>query len=91
MINKCGVACFRGTNALIKAVYELTDLVNMRLRVFPYHSDLIFYLSPHGFRFRRACRVTHHHTGMESASSFILDLVNRFHTLSPLNKRGVIH
>uniref|UniRef100_A0A8C5C5F3 aromatase n=1 Tax=Gadus morhua TaxID=8049 RepID=A0A8C5C5F3_GADMO len=50
------------TNTYIKAVYELSDLVNMRIRVFPYHSDLIFYLSPHGFRFRRACRVTHRHT-----------------------------
>ncbi|XP_030226613.1 cytochrome P450 4B1 isoform X1 [Gadus morhua] len=50
------------TNTYIKAVYELSDLVSMRIRVFPYHSDLIFYLSPHGFRFRRACRVTHRHT-----------------------------
>ncbi|CAL8287754.1 unnamed protein product [Merluccius merluccius] len=51
-----------GTNTYIKAVYELSDLINMRIRVFPYHSDFIFYLSPHGFRFRRACRVTHRHT-----------------------------
>ncbi|CAL8247745.1 unnamed protein product [Lota lota] len=51
-----------GTNMYIKAVYELSDLINMRIRVFPYHSDFIFYLSPHGFRFRRACRVAHRHT-----------------------------
>ncbi|XP_062254783.1 cytochrome P450 4B1-like [Platichthys flesus] len=51
-----------GTNAYIKAVYELTDLVNLRFRTFPYHNDLIFYLSPHGFRFRKACRVAHRHT-----------------------------
>ncbi|XP_056141763.1 cytochrome P450 4B1 [Lampris incognitus] len=51
-----------GTNAYIKAVYELSDLVNLRVRTFPYHSDIIFHLSPHGFRFRRACRVSKQHT-----------------------------
>ncbi|KAJ3598664.1 hypothetical protein NHX12_002169, partial [Muraenolepis orangiensis] len=51
-----------GTNVYIKAVYELSHLINTRLWIFPYHSDIIFYLSPHGFRFRRACRVTHRHT-----------------------------
>ncbi|XP_062254782.1 cytochrome P450 4B1-like [Platichthys flesus] len=51
-----------GTNAYIKAVYELSYLVNLRFRTFPYHNDLIFYLSPHGFRFRKACRVAHGHT-----------------------------
>ena len=83
MVNKCGLARFRETNTYIKAVYELSDLVNMRIRVFPYHSDLIFYLSPHGFRFRRACRVTHRHTGTESASSLVLDQSIQFHALSP--------
>ncbi|XP_068592039.1 cytochrome P450 4B1-like [Cebidichthys violaceus] len=51
-----------GINAYIKAVYDLSNLINLRLRTFPYHNDLIFYLSPHGFRFRKACRVTHRHT-----------------------------
>ncbi|KAF0045940.1 hypothetical protein F2P81_002469 [Scophthalmus maximus] len=51
-----------GTNAYIKAVYELSDLVSLRLTTFPYHNDLIFYLSPHGFRYRKACRVAHSHT-----------------------------
>ncbi|KAM3614417.1 uncharacterized protein V6R79_013848 [Siganus canaliculatus] len=51
-----------GTNAYIKAVYELSDLVEYRFMTFPYHSDLIFNLSPHGFRFRRACKVAHSHT-----------------------------
>ncbi|XP_040216484.1 cytochrome P450 4B1-like [Rana temporaria] len=46
----------------IKAVYELSYLVNHRFRFFPYHSDLIFYLSPHGYRFRRALRTAHEHT-----------------------------
>ncbi|XP_040899923.1 cytochrome P450 4B1 [Toxotes jaculatrix] len=51
-----------GTNAYIKAVYELSDLINLRFRTFPYHNDLIFYLSPHGFRYRKACRIAHSHT-----------------------------
>ncbi|XP_074509229.1 cytochrome P450 4T8 [Sebastes fasciatus] len=51
-----------GTNAYIKAVYELSYLSNLRVRTFPYHNDIIFYLSPHGFRFRKACGVAHSHT-----------------------------
>ncbi|XP_061633838.1 cytochrome P450 4B1 isoform X1 [Phyllopteryx taeniolatus] len=51
-----------GTNKYIKSVYELTNLINLRFRTFPYHSDLIYYLSPHGFRHRRACKVAHSHT-----------------------------
>ncbi|XP_053324998.1 cytochrome P450 4B1-like [Spea bombifrons] len=49
-------------NAYIKAVYELSYLVDHRFRCFPYHNDLIFYFSPHGFRFRRALKVAHQHT-----------------------------
>ncbi|KAM4641149.1 cytochrome P450 4B1-like [Discoglossus pictus] len=49
-------------NAYIKAVYDLSYLVDHRFRVFPYHNDLIYYLSPHGFRFRRALKVAHEHT-----------------------------
>lgn len=51
------------TNNYIKAVYELCNLINLRFRTFPYHNDLIFYLSPHGFRYRKACMVAHSHTG----------------------------
>ncbi|CAI9591190.1 unnamed protein product [Staurois parvus] len=46
----------------IKAVYELSYLVDYRARCFPYHNDLIFNLSPHGYRFRRALRTAHEHT-----------------------------
>ncbi|XP_044156717.1 cytochrome P450 4B1-like [Bufo gargarizans] len=46
----------------IKAVYELSHLVNYRLFYPLYHNDLIFYLSPHGFRFRRALKIAHEHT-----------------------------
>ncbi|XP_061573227.1 cytochrome P450 4B1 [Cololabis saira] len=67
-ILKCGFSCNSncqtegGTNEYIKAVYELSDLVNLRFRTFPYHSDLIFNLSPHGFRYRKARKVAHCHT-----------------------------
>ncbi|KAM9309980.1 cytochrome P450 4B1-like [Pholidichthys leucotaenia] len=67
-ILKCAFSCNSncqtagGTNAYIKAVYELSYLINLRFRMFPYHSDLIFHLSPHGFRYRKACRVAHSHT-----------------------------
>uniref|UniRef100_A0A3B3RKH9 Cytochrome P450, family 4, subfamily T, polypeptide 8 n=1 Tax=Paramormyrops kingsleyae TaxID=1676925 RepID=A0A3B3RKH9_9TELE len=44
------------------AVYELSYLINLRFRTFPYHSDIIFYLSPHGYRFRKACKIAHEHT-----------------------------
>ncbi|XP_053549492.1 cytochrome P450 4B1 [Bombina bombina] len=49
-------------NAYIKAVFDLSYLTNLRLRCFPYHSDAVFYISPHGYRFRKACRITHQHT-----------------------------
>ncbi|XP_056388470.1 cytochrome P450 4B1-like isoform X2 [Hyla sarda] len=49
-------------NEYIKAVYQLSQLVQYRTRCFPYHNDFIFYLSPHGFRFRRALRIAHGHT-----------------------------
>uniref|UniRef100_A0A667YA63 aromatase n=1 Tax=Myripristis murdjan TaxID=586833 RepID=A0A667YA63_9TELE len=67
-IMKCAFSCNSdcqhegGTNAYIKAVYELTHLTFLRFRTFPYHSDIVFHLSPHGFRFRKACRVAHSHT-----------------------------
>ncbi|XP_047454953.1 cytochrome P450 4B1-like isoform X2 [Mugil cephalus] len=67
-ILKCAFSCNSncqtegGTNAYIKAVYELTHLINMRVRTFPYHSNLIFYLSPHGYRYRKALKVAHSHT-----------------------------
>ncbi|XP_008320917.1 cytochrome P450 4T8 [Cynoglossus semilaevis] len=51
-----------GTNEYIKAVYELSYLISRRLRVFPYHSDLIFHLSPSGYRYRKACKIAHNHT-----------------------------
>nr|XP_033772218.1 cytochrome P450 4B1-like isoform X2 [Geotrypetes seraphini] len=49
-------------DSYIRTVYDLSYLVSFRVRCFPYHSDLIYYLSPHGFRFRQACRLAHQHT-----------------------------
>ncbi|MGH0144616.1 UNVERIFIED_CONTAM: hypothetical protein FKN15_005811 [Acipenser sinensis] len=51
-----------GTNSYINAVYELCHLTNTRFRYFPYHIDIIFHLSPHGYRFRKACKLAHGHT-----------------------------
>uniref|UniRef100_A0A667YCD1 aromatase n=1 Tax=Myripristis murdjan TaxID=586833 RepID=A0A667YCD1_9TELE len=67
-IMKCAFSCNSdcqhegGTNAYIKAVYDLSFLINLRVRVAPYHNNIIFHLSPHGFRFRKAVKVAHHHT-----------------------------
>ncbi|KAF7645499.1 hypothetical protein LDENG_00203600 [Lucifuga dentata] len=51
-----------GASEYIKAVYELSNLINLRMRIFPYHNDFIFHLSPHGFRYRKACKVSRSHT-----------------------------
>ncbi|KAK1795083.1 hypothetical protein P4O66_010262, partial [Electrophorus voltai] len=51
-----------GTNPYIKAVFELCYLVHLRWRWFPYHSETIFHLSPHGYRYRKACKIAHSHT-----------------------------
>ncbi|XP_058244807.1 cytochrome P450 4A6-like isoform X1 [Hemibagrus wyckioides] len=67
-IMKCAFSCQSNcqtesrTNPYIKAVYELCNLVNLRFRVFPYRNDIIFHLSPHGYRYRRACKIAHTHT-----------------------------
>lgn len=57
---------YSGSNTYIQAVYELANLINLRFRTFPYHSDFIFKLSPHGFRHRKACQIAHRHTGTDS-------------------------
>ncbi|XP_053326237.1 cytochrome P450 4B1-like isoform X1 [Spea bombifrons] len=49
-------------NDYIKSVYELSYLIERRLRIFPYHNDLIYYFSSHGQRFRKALKVAHEHT-----------------------------
>ncbi|XP_069835576.1 cytochrome P450 4B1-like isoform X2 [Dendropsophus ebraccatus] len=49
-------------SAYTKAVYELTCMVDYRFRHVMYHSDLIYNLSPSGFRFRRLLKIAHKHT-----------------------------
>ncbi|KAM9187134.1 cytochrome P450 4B1-like [Mergus octosetaceus] len=49
-------------NTYIQAVYDLCQMVHQRLRIFPYHNDFIYWLSPHGFRFRKVCQLAHDHT-----------------------------
>ncbi|XP_026140542.1 cytochrome P450 4T8 [Carassius auratus] len=67
-ITKCAFSCNsncqteRKNNPYIQAVYDLCHLVNLRFRVFPYHSKTIFHLSPHGYKFRKAARIAHDHT-----------------------------
>ena len=45
------------------AVSELTLLMQQRIDSFQYHNDFIYFLTPHGRRFLRACQVAHDHTG----------------------------
>ena len=53
----------RSDNAYHLAVRDLTLLMQQRLSSFQYHNDFIYWLTPHGRRFLRACRVAHDHTG----------------------------
>ncbi|CAH2310729.1 cytochrome P450 4B1-like [Pelobates cultripes] len=66
-IMKCAFSCHTNCqtdrkNQYTKAVYDLTFQVNNRLRFFLFHSDLIFYLSPQGRQFQKACKISHDHT-----------------------------
>ncbi|KAG8555215.1 hypothetical protein GDO81_017622, partial [Engystomops pustulosus] len=49
-------------NDYIKAVFDISYLVDYRFHHVPYHSDFIFHLSPLGFRFRKALKIAHEHT-----------------------------
>ncbi|XP_073400497.1 cytochrome P450 4X1-like isoform X5 [Dendrobates tinctorius] len=67
-IMKCAFSCHSNCqidseSAYIKAVYELSYLADYRFFFLPYHNDVIFHLSPHGFRFCRALKTVHGHTG----------------------------
>lgn len=45
------------------AVSNLTLLMQQRIESVQYHNDFIYWLTPHGRRFLRACQVAHDHTG----------------------------
>uniref|UniRef100_H0VIC7 Cytochrome P450 family 4 subfamily B member 1 n=1 Tax=Cavia porcellus TaxID=10141 RepID=H0VIC7_CAVPO len=45
-----------------QTVADLTLLVQQRIDSFQYHNDFIYWLTPHGCRFLRACQAAHDHT-----------------------------
>ncbi|XP_006052574.2 cytochrome P450 4B1 [Bubalus kerabau] len=49
-------------NIYYLSVKELTLLMQQRIDSFQYHNDFIYFLTPHGRRFLRACQVAHDHT-----------------------------
>ncbi|CAO2588555.1 Cytochrome P450 4B1 [Lemmus lemmus] len=49
-------------NSYYMAVSELTLLVQQRIESFQYHNDFIYWCTPHGRRFLRACQIAHDHT-----------------------------
>ncbi|XP_063284083.1 cytochrome P450 4B1-like [Pelobates fuscus] len=66
-IMKCAFSCHTNCqtdrkNQYTKAAYDLAYQVMNRLRFLPFHSDLIFYLSPQGQQFRRNCKIAHEYT-----------------------------
>ncbi|XP_029805465.1 cytochrome P450 4B1 isoform X2 [Suricata suricatta] len=49
-------------NSYYLAVCDLTLLMQQRIESFQYHNDFIYWLTPHGHRFLRACQEAHDHT-----------------------------
>ncbi|KAL7985113.1 hypothetical protein Chor_003683 [Crotalus horridus] len=49
-------------NSYVQAVFELCFLIYARMSYIVGFSDLLYWFSPHGFRFRKACHVAHLHT-----------------------------
>ncbi|KAH0618646.1 hypothetical protein JD844_018035 [Phrynosoma platyrhinos] len=49
-------------NSYVKAVFELCSLEYERLNSILGQSDLIYWFTPQGYRFRKACQVAHLHT-----------------------------
>ena len=52
----------RKPSEYIAAIVELSALVSKRNQQIFLHTDFLYYLSPDGQRFRRACRVVHNFT-----------------------------
>lgn len=69
-------------NAYTKAIYELTDIINLRIRTFPYHNKLIFDLSPHGFKLRKNRSVIISHTGEIQDAETLQDSITMLQQLS---------
>ncbi|XP_065882296.1 cytochrome P450 4A25-like [Dysidea avara] len=46
----------------VQSVYALSKILTQRLLFIPHQSDFLFYLSPSGRKFLRACKVVHDHS-----------------------------
>uniref|UniRef100_A0A8D2ITA1 Cytochrome P450 n=1 Tax=Varanus komodoensis TaxID=61221 RepID=A0A8D2ITA1_VARKO len=49
-------------NEYVQAVSDLSCLMQKRMQTFLYHNDLIYHLTPDGYRFFKACKIAHRHT-----------------------------
>ncbi|XP_072020683.1 cytochrome P450 4A7-like [Amphiura filiformis] len=49
----------QGENEYINAVYELSEIINLRALKIQYLNEMIFKLSPPGRRFRKLCHIVH--------------------------------
>ncbi|XP_017749209.1 PREDICTED: phylloquinone omega-hydroxylase CYP4F2 [Rhinopithecus bieti] len=54
--------CQEKPSEYIAAILELSALVSKRHQQIPLHIDFLYYLTPEGQRFRRACRLVHDFT-----------------------------
>ncbi|XP_017376719.1 cytochrome P450 4F2 isoform X2 [Cebus imitator] len=54
--------CQEKSSEYIAAILELSALVSKRHHEIPLHLDFLYYLTPDGRRFRRACRLVHDFT-----------------------------
>ncbi|KAI8510140.1 hypothetical protein Bbelb_125680 [Branchiostoma belcheri] len=52
----------RKQNPYVSAVFGLGKLAVQRFLFFPLHSDLIYYFTPMGYRFRKLCHLVHQHS-----------------------------
>ncbi|XP_040096941.1 prostaglandin E2 omega-hydroxylase CYP4F21-like isoform X2 [Oryx dammah] len=55
--------CQEKPSDYIAAILELSALVSKRYQQIFLHMDFLYYLTPDGWRFRRACRLVHDFTG----------------------------
>ena len=56
------LSSFRKPSEYITAILELSMLVSKRYQQLFLHMDFLYYLTPYGRRFRRACRLVHDFT-----------------------------
>ncbi|XP_038616098.1 cytochrome P450 4B1-like isoform X2 [Tachyglossus aculeatus] len=52
----------RDSNSYTQAVSDLTSLITHRVLHFQYHNNFVYWLTPSGRRFRKACEKAHRHT-----------------------------